>query len=287
MKNLAGKMAFVTGAAGGLGTALSRSLAEAGAHVAMADIDPDRIPDLPVPGARAARIALDVTDPDAWTKALEEAESKLGPISILVHNAGLGQIAPVANESLDRWRRTFEVNAFGPFYGCRAALPRMMARSEAHIVIVASQSGLTGSPGMAAYTASKHAAVGLARSLRLELQDSSVGVSLVCPGMVRTGLVSNSMQRLATDIGVQAPSADVTAAAATALEMGMDPAKVAARVLRAIRDDQFYVFTHAGFAEKLGEQAAEMIEASRESADPDYQEPADISQFRSRAEIKS
>lgn len=286
MTDIAGRVAFVTGAAGGIGSALARALLAAGARVALADIDPARIvlPDTDdgAGGRRTSAIALDVSDPVQWDAALATAEATLGPVSILVNNAGLGQFGHVATESAERWRRTFEVNAFGPFHGCRAALPRMLARGSGHLVIVASESGMQGSAGLAAYTASKHAAVGLARSLRLELADTGVGISLVCPGMVRTGLVVNSMDRIASDTHAAAPDTELRAHARAALEQGMDPDKVAARIVDAVRNDEFYVFTHPAFADTLASQGREMLAATVRGADPHYV-PPDLSAFRARA----
>lgn len=280
MTDIAGRVALVTGAAGGLGAALANALVDGGAHVMLADIEADRI-ELPRSG-RVASVALDVTDPAQWAAALDRTEAELGPIAILVNNAGLGLISPVVDERLDRWRRTFEVNAFGPFLGTRAALPRMQTRGGGHVVIVASEAGVHGSPGMAAYSASKHAALGLARSLRRELADTPIGVSVVCPGMVRTGLVVNSMNRLATDTAAGTPSATAREMAAQALDQGMDPAKVAAHIVQAVISERFYVFTHPTVSESLAHEHEEMMAAAAMSADPDYQ-PPDLAAFRARS----
>ncbi len=143
--------------------------------------------------AKAARgAACDVTDEDSVQRIFDA----IGPVDVLVNNAGIAESEPLHRTTLEDWRRHMDVNATGAFLCTRAALPGMRERGRGVIVNVASTAGLTGTPYTAAYTASKHALIGLTRAAAAELSGTGIRVNAVCPSFVRTDLVARSLQRI-------------------------------------------------------------------------------------------
>jgi len=183
--DLSGKVALVTGAASGMGTEISRRLAEAGARVALADIDETRLEehgDLGVP------VRLDVTDPGSAQEALETATSELGPVDVLVNNAGIAARRlgmPFTNQEKADWERVFDVNVLGVFVVSREVALQMTERRAGAIVNISSVSGLAAFPTDPAYSASKAAVINLSRVMAKDLAPD-VRVNCVCPGMVFT-----------------------------------------------------------------------------------------------------
>jgi NAD(P)-dependent dehydrogenase (short-subunit alcohol dehydrogenase family) len=273
MQTLGRKTLFITGGGGGIGLALAQACAREGMRIALADIDQGRLDraaaSLRASGARAATFILDVTDFDAWGRTVAKAEDALGPISLLCNNAGIGAASALAEDDPQRWRHVLEVNALGPFYGCRTVLPNMQSRGEeAHIINIASLSGLRSNAGMSSYDASKHALVGMTDSLRAELSGTNVGLTLVYPGMVRTDFVANSSQVISARTNSETtPLAEGVAA----LQMhGMDPHKIAERVVRAIKTNEYHVFTHADWKPAIAQVFQDRLDAFGENADPAY-----------------
>ena len=221
MERVAGRTAFVTGAASGIGLAITEALVTAGARVAMTDRDGEEL------RAQAARLGdaavarhLDVTDRDAWAAAAEWVEATLGPVEILVNNAGIGPtVGPLADMSPESFDRMISIKLTGTFNGVRTFAAGMRDRGEGHIVNTASMAGLIASPKLGAYTASKFGVVGMSEVLAAEMSRHCVGVSILCPGLVNTNL-------------------------GPGMDTGLDPAIVGAAVVDAIRDDRLYVITH-------------------------------------------
>jgi 2,3-dihydro-2,3-dihydroxybenzoate dehydrogenase len=173
-------VAVVTGAAGGIGSAVVRALAADGARVAAADLD--------APEVEGAALALpcDVTDPRAVEHLLDRAEEALGPVTVAVSVAGVLHAASCAQTTDDAWRHTFAVNADGPFHLVRAAGRRMAARGHGSIVVVGSNAASVPRAGMAAYAASKAAATMMTRCIGLELAPRGVRCNVVSPGSTDT-----------------------------------------------------------------------------------------------------
>lgn len=282
MRELTGKVAFVTGAGSGIGLAIAAALARAGMKVVLADLDEARLATAKAkvggPIGAAQTVPLDVSSYEEWQNAVASAEQALGPVSLLVNNAGIGGGGNVADDDPARWRRVLEINTLGTFYGCRTVLPRLLERGEeAHIVNVASLSGLRSNPGMSSYDASKFAVVGLSDALRLELQGSPVGLSVVYPGMTRTKFVENSQELIAKATGV-APSAE--SGVGDILAGGMDPDKLAERVVRGVRAGEYHIFTHVDHKPMIQAVFDDRLAAFGENADPDYHE--DIAALQAR-----
>ncbi|MDX6699046.1 MAG: hypothetical protein QOE65_2443 [Solirubrobacteraceae bacterium] len=188
-RSVAGKVAAVTGGARGIGRATAAALARAGARVAIGDLD----------GELAARtgseigalgLQLDVTDRASFETFLDEVETALGPLDVLVNNAGILHLGPFLEEDEAATRRQFDVNVFGVVNGTRLAVPRLLRRPEGHLVNVASSAGKIAPPGIATYTATKHAVVGLTESVRAEHAGSGLEFSIVMPGVVRTEMIA-------------------------------------------------------------------------------------------------
>ncbi len=236
---LAGRTAVVTGAGRGIGRAVARSLAEAGAAVVVAARTGREIEavaaELSGEGHRALAVRCDVTDPASVERLAEEvsrlADGAGGTVDILVNNAGAAHSAPVHKTELEDWNRMLAVNATGTFLCIRALLPGMMESGWGRIVNVVSVAGLTGARYIAAYAASKHAAIGLTRCTAAETSARGVTVNAVCPGYVDTPMTTESLRRIAEKTGRSAEEALQAILAGTPQKRLLQPAEVAHAVL--------------------------------------------------------
>src|ERR1035437_1490848 len=191
---LDGKVAVVTGAAGVIGTAAMRLLAERGASIVAVDRNESQlntaIRDLPA-SAQALAITADVTDEDEVAGYVRAAVDKFGTIDAFYNNAGIeGDIAPITKYSLQTFRRVLDVNVVGVFLGLKHVLPVMLRQNKGSIINTASIAGLIGSPDVAVYSASKHAVIGLTKSAALECSATGVRVNCVCPGLIDSRMLS-------------------------------------------------------------------------------------------------
>ena len=191
---LDGRVAVVTGAAGVIGTATMRLLAERGAHIVAVDHkEPElqtAIADLPA-SARALAIAADVTQEDQVAEYVRTTVTTFGAIDVFYNNAGIeGDITPIPKYSLETFRRVLDVNVVGVFLGLKHVLPVMLKRNTGSIINTASIAGLIGSPDIAVYSASKHAVIGLTKSAALECAATGVRVNCVCPGLIDSRMLS-------------------------------------------------------------------------------------------------
>jgi NAD(P)-dependent dehydrogenase (short-subunit alcohol dehydrogenase family) len=193
-ETVSGKTALVTGGASGIGAAFVARLAEAGAHVWIADRQVEsgerlarRLRRL---GCTAHAIELDVRSPSSFQDAVDEVVKTSGRIDYLFNNAGIGVGGEVASYALADWTDVFDVNLLGVVHGIQAVYPIMLEQGRGHIVNTASLAGLISSPGMASYSASKHAVVGLSKALRIEARRRGVTVSVLCPGVIDTPILT-------------------------------------------------------------------------------------------------
>lgn len=186
-----GKVALVTGASSGIGEATALALAIAGAKVAIAARRADRLADLAASiedaGGQALQIVVDVTKPGDIARMIDAVVDEFGRLDILLNNAGVMLLSPVAEASFDDWRRMIELNLIALMEITRAALPHLKA-SKGHIVNVSSVAGRVANPGASAYAASKFGVVGFSESLRREVYADKVRVTVIEPGMVATEL---------------------------------------------------------------------------------------------------
>jgi NAD(P)-dependent dehydrogenase (short-subunit alcohol dehydrogenase family) len=192
--NVSGKIAFVTGGASGIGAALTTKLIDGGAEVWIADrqIGPaqELAQRLVSGGAKAHAIELDVRSYPSFERAVAEVVQQSGRIDYLFNNAGIGVSGEIDSYTLDDWNDVFDVNLRGVVHGIQAVYPIMIRQHSGHIVNTASMAGLVTSPGMASYTATKHAVVGISKALRLEAERHGVQVSVFCPGVIRTPILT-------------------------------------------------------------------------------------------------
>lgn len=185
-------VAVVTGGARGIGRAIATRLAADGTRVVIADIDGD--------GARTAAAAIDgavartlnVTDAQAFSDLIAEVEQAVGPVDILINNAGIMPIGPFEDQDDALDRRVFDINVHGVLNGARAVLPGMLSRGRGHILNIASTAGKAAPPGGVVYAGSKHAVVGISDGLRAEFAGRGISVSAVMPSFTSTELISGT-----------------------------------------------------------------------------------------------
>jgi NAD(P)-dependent dehydrogenase (short-subunit alcohol dehydrogenase family) len=278
MRELAGKTAFVTGGASGIGFALGRAFAEAGMKVMLADIETDALAaavrSLHDVGPDIRGVICDVADPTSVERAAKAAYDAFGKVHVVCNNAGVAAAGGIDNISLDNWRWVLDVNLFGVLYGIRTFLPHIREHGEGgHFVNTASMAGMNGGLGFSPYVASKFAVVGMSEGLATQLKPHGIGVTVLCPGFVRTRIGESGRNRPerygATQTpDPQSPAGLLLAQIAARLEAGLDPADVAARVVAAIREDELYVFTHPEMRDDVKERFAGIIAAMDKSAAP-------------------
>jgi NAD(P)-dependent dehydrogenase (short-subunit alcohol dehydrogenase family) len=196
-RSLSGKVVAITGGARGIGKATAAALVRKGCRVAIGDLD------LPLAeqtaaelGGGTAALALDVTDRGSFAAFLDEAERQLGPLDVIVNNAGIMPVTPFAEESVESIRRQLEINVYGVITGMQLAIERMRPRKSGHIVNLASQAGKAGIPGIATYSGTKHAVVGVSEAVRQELRETGIEIACVMPTVVNTELTHGIENRL-------------------------------------------------------------------------------------------
>ncbi|HZE52429.1 MAG TPA: SDR family NAD(P)-dependent oxidoreductase [Bradyrhizobium sp.] len=264
MRELAGKTAFVTGGASGIGLALGRAFAQAGMKVMLADIEADALAaavkglENVRPGVRG--VICDVADPSSVERAAKASYEAFGNVHVVCNNAGVAASGGIDNISLDNWRWVLDVNLMGVLHGIRSFLPHIRGHGEGgHFVNTASMAGMESGLGFSPYGASKFAVVGMSEGLAAQLRPLGIGVSVLCPSFVRTRIGEsgrNRPQRFGPtpSLDPNGPAAAVVAEIASRLQAGLDPAAVAERVLDAIRNDELYVFTHPNMRGQVDER---------------------------------
>ena len=201
-----GKIAFVTGGASGIGAALATKLVDGGAEVWIADRQIGAAQELAQRldsgGAKAHAIELDVRSYPSFESAVAEAVRQSGRIDYQFNNAGIGAGGEIDSYTLDDWNDVFDVNLRGVVHGIQAVYPIMIRQRSGHIVNTASMSGLVASPGSVSYTATKYAVVGISKALRVEAERHGVQVSVLCPGAIRTPILSGGKYGRMTNTGL-------------------------------------------------------------------------------------
>jgi 3-oxoacyl-[acyl-carrier protein] reductase len=213
------KVVLVTGASRGIGAAVARAVAAKGARVALiARTQSDLDAVLQGLGGRGAAATADVGDPTALAGAIATLEAELGPVDVLIANAGIGAYGPFADIEADEMERLVNVNVLGTMYAIRAVLPGMIARRRGHVVTIGSIAGRIGSPFEAVYSATKFAGVGLTEALAVEVEPYGVGVSVVNPGPVASDFGNARGHPYDRDRPKPVPPEDVAVAVVAAIE---------------------------------------------------------------------
>jgi NAD(P)-dependent dehydrogenase (short-subunit alcohol dehydrogenase family) len=278
MQDLVGKTAFVTGGASGIGLALGRAFAEAGMNVMLADIEAEALTGAvralhgTGPGVRG--VICDVADPASVEDAAKAAYEAFGTVHIVCNNAGVGGGSGIDAISLDTWRWVLDVNLMGVLHGIRTFLPHIRAHGEGgHIVNTASMAGMESGLGFSPYAASKFAVVNMSEGLAKTVAPLGIGVTVLCPGFVRTQIWEsgrNRPERYGPSLTPD-PASSGGRMLAQLIEhgqSGLDPSDVAAQVLSAVRRNELYVFTHhsaewrAGLKERFDAILTAMDEAA-------------------------
>jgi NAD(P)-dependent dehydrogenase (short-subunit alcohol dehydrogenase family)/enamine deaminase RidA (YjgF/YER057c/UK114 family) len=234
MNSPAGRVAVVTGAGRGIGAATARALADTGLSVVLAARTRDQIErqtdELVAMGHQARAVVCDVADESSVANLSREAGEQ-GPVAVLVNNAGAAGSSPVTRTSLEDWNRLMAVNATGAFLCTRTFLPGMLERKWGRIVNMASTASLRGGKYLAAYSAAKHALLGLTRSAAAEVAGSGVTVNAVCPGFVDTEMTAETVDRIAAKTGRTRVEALAAALESEGQPRLISPEEVAAAVV--------------------------------------------------------
>lgn len=277
MQTVQGKVAFITGGASGIGLGIAGVLVEAGARVVLADLRQDHIDEALAGFARRGQshsvhaIRLDVTDRAAMDAAALQAERVFGAVQVLVNNAGVGIQGPFKGISYADWDFGLAVNLGGVINGLQTFLPRIRAHGQGgHIVNTASLAALVPMPAQfVIYQAAKAAVVTISECIRAELAQENIGVTVLCPGPVRTNIHELARNRPPQfGIGEAFRKSQDAGEAQVHFPSMMEPAAVGALILHAILNDQLYVITHGEWKTAAEGRHAALIAAMPEELDP-------------------
>lgn len=240
-----GNVAVITGGASGIGLAVAEELSERGMKLVLADIDEPKLRSvesrLTEAGADVAAVICDTASGDAVTALAEATLERFGSADLLFNNAGVAGVGDAWGGPISLWNRVIDVNLYGVVHGIRAFLPIMSEQGRGHIVNTASIAGLVALPGAAPYNATKHAVVAISEGLFLELEatGSPVGVSVLCPGFVKTDLMAKEPDAVDTPIGGL-----MAALLSAGVEEGIPASEVAAEFVTAVDANRFWILTH-------------------------------------------
>jgi NAD(P)-dependent dehydrogenase (short-subunit alcohol dehydrogenase family) len=285
MKDFAGRTAFVTGGANGIGIGLVRALLAEGCSVAIADIRQESIDAAlnSLHGHRVMGVQVDVASREAMARAADTVEAQFGPVSLLFNNAGINLFQTIEESSYDDWDWVLGVNLHGPINGVKTFVPRMIAGGTGgYIVNTASMAAFlsAGKPGI--YNTSKFAVRGMSEALRASLAPHGIGVSVLCPGLVNSYIyASDNIRPDDLKTGAKPVDAENVKRLAGLHEFGMEPDVLAARVLEAMRENRFHIFSHPEFKDELRELFEEILQDFRDyPADAGYEKRTGFEKMR-------
>ena len=268
METMKNRVAVVTGAASGIGKALSLAFAAEGSSVVLADVEDEALAaakaEVEALGVTALAVKTDVTEEESVADLCSATLEAFGEVHILCNNAGVGGGGLIKNQQLVDWKWVIDVSLWGVINGLHHFLPHLIEAEDSHVVSTASVAGLMAVPGLAPYNAAKYGVVAIMETLHHEMmrdEEANLGVSVLCPGVVRTNIATaqrnrpEHLRRQKGESGSNAAKAPEEArkrnsAIAAALENGMEPSDVASQGVNAIYDRRFWVLSHP---ELLGE----------------------------------
>jgi NAD(P)-dependent dehydrogenase (short-subunit alcohol dehydrogenase family) len=273
MEDLAGRVAVVTGAASGIGLGLANAFAGEHMKLVLADIDADELEvackQLIDDGAVAIAVPTDVADPIALDTLREAALSSFGAAHVVCNNAGVGVGGPIWEVPLEAWKWVFDVNFWGVVHGMRSFVPLLLEQGEGHVVNTASAAGLTASPFLGPYSATKHAVVSISETLAIELAGSPVGVSVLCPLWVRTRIHESDRNAPPEVAKLMTDDPESLASRRDLLgqfvNTGLAPEIVAARVVEAVKAKGFWVFPHDELRQAVRERGQAIADGKQPS----------------------
>jgi NAD(P)-dependent dehydrogenase (short-subunit alcohol dehydrogenase family) len=264
MQDLKGKVAFITGGVSGIGMGLAKVLAKAGMKVAITYRREDSLAPIKAwfashPGLVLHPVKLEVTDREGWVRAADEVEAALGPIWLLCNNAGVGVIGPMELATYDDWDWVMGVNVGGVINGVVTVVPRMIAHGQGgHVVNVSSIGGLAALGTAGVYCTSKFAVVGLSEALRSDLAEHGIGVSVYCPGPVKSNIAAAGAKRPAdlADTGYRPPdtAGGPPKGAIFRNDSWMDPEEAGEHILRAVKANELYILSHPELRDAIRER---------------------------------
>ncbi len=251
MKDLQGKVAVITGGASGIGRAVAERAAGEGMKIVLGDIEEgplkEAVDELTGQGAEALGVVTDVSDAVSVRDLRDRAFDRFGAVHLVHNNAGIGLGGPIWEVSEEDWRWILGVNLWGVINGVAAFVPALIEQGEGHVVNTASIAGLIAAPFLGPYNATKQAVVAISETLYKDLQGvgAPIGVSVLCPGFVRTRIAESERNRPPWAPDRDVPGADeLRGAVQSMVAGGIEAATVAERVIDAVRSDTFYILTH-------------------------------------------
>ena len=258
--NVAGEVAVITGGASGIGRSTALALARRGADIVLADVHTERLrvtsEEIRQLGRRVLGVTCDVSRDEDVARLADQAETELGPVGVVMNNAGVVLRGALEEISLEDWQWCFGINVFGVIRGVHAFLPRMIARRHGWIINTGSVAGLVALTGEGApYVASKFAVVGLTEALALYCHQFGIGVTLLCPGGVRTNLAETGRS-----IGMTPEREVAETRMAQTVQGGVElsPDDVGELVANAVQDERFLVLPEEVHAELIRHRAADL-----------------------------
>ena len=277
MRDVAGRVAFITGGGSGLGFGMAQAFVAAGMKAVIADVRQDHLEEALEQFTRAGKrasihaVRVDVTDRQAMAQAADEAERVFGKVHVVCNNAGINLFNDIASATYDDWDWILGVNLGGVVNGVHTFIPRLRKHGEGgHIVNTASMAAFIAGPSAGIYTCSKFAVRGLSEALRYSVAPHGINVSVVCPGLVDSHIYESDKLRpahLAASSGVS-DSEFMTRLAELHRRAGMRPLEAGEKVLRGILRNDFYIFTHPEFKAELREIFDEALAAVPEETAP-------------------
>lgn len=276
MEELRGKVAVITGGASGIGRAVAREAATEGMRIVLADIEEPALKstadELAADGAEVLAVTTDVSEASSVEELRERALARFGAVHLVHNNAGIGLGGLSWEVPLADWQWALGVNLWGVVHGIRTFVPLLLEQGVGHVVNTASVAGLVSTPFMGPYNTSKFAVVTLSETLfkELRLLGSPVGVSVLCPGFVKTGIADSERNRpqWARQPETAEEEAPLRAVLHQLVDAGIDPAVVGARVIDAVKAGTFYVLTHPESYAAVERRAHDILQGRDPSETP-------------------
>jgi len=269
MEDLEGKVGVITGAASGIGRAMAVAFAAEGMQLALADVEVEPLEDtaemVRAEGTNAIAVPTDVSDPTQVESLAGKTVGEFGALHLACNNAGVSAGGLTWQIDLEDWNWVLGVNFYGVLHGLRSFTPRIIESGGGHIVNTASMAGLTSPPGMSPYNVSKHAVVTLSESMSVELSMAhpEVGISVLCPGWVRTRIHEADRNRPSDPAAVEDDRPELEGMrdlVAGLIEGGLDPAAVAAQVVTAVKERESWIFTHPDWMEMVSGRTQRIVD---------------------------